>query len=93
MTKKEFILEVAKQMNVTAKEADKFFDAFVFVLKEQLIAEEKIQLSDLGTFDTKVRRSRETINPFSENKDKILVPEKRVVKFTPSKYLREIVNF
>ncbi|KKB26664.1 DNA-binding histone-like protein HU [Mycoplasmopsis meleagridis] len=98
MTKKEFILEIAKQMDVPVRMADKFFDAFVFVLKEQLIAEEKIQLSNLGTFDTKVRRGREAVNPFAkeqgENEKQIItIPEKRIVKFTPSKYLRDIVNF
>ncbi|WP_029512877.1 HU family DNA-binding protein [Mycoplasmopsis iners] len=91
MTKKEFISQVAEQLNVPVRTADQFFNAFLFVLKEQLIAEEKIQLSNLGSFETKVRRGRETVNPFT--KKDLVVPEKRVVKFTPSKYLREIVNF
>ncbi|EGV00497.1 HU family DNA-binding protein [Mycoplasmopsis columbina] len=91
MTKKEFVAEVARQLEVPVRVADKYFDAFLFVLKEQLIAEDKVQLSQLGTFETKIRRGRDTVNPF--NKEEIHVPEKRVVKFTPSKYLREIVNF
>ncbi|UUD35503.1 HU family DNA-binding protein [Mycoplasmopsis caviae] len=91
MTKKEFIQKVADMLEVPVRVADKYFDSFLFVLKEQLIAEDKVQLSDLGTFETKIRRGRETINPFTN--EPIQVPEKRVVKFTPSKYLREIVNF
>ncbi|WP_029513326.1 HU family DNA-binding protein [Mycoplasmopsis primatum] len=91
MTKKEFMKEVADRMDVPVRVADQFFDAFVFVLKEQLIAEEKIQLSTLGIFETKLRRGRETINPFTMTD--LTVPEKRIVKFTPSKYLKELVNF
>lgn len=93
MTKKEFFIEVAERMDVPVRVVDEFFDNFVFILKEKLIAEIKVQLSILGTFEVKVKKGRTTINPFIESKDQIVVPEKRVVKFTPSKYLREIVNF
>lgn len=92
MTKKEFFIEVAERLDVPVRVVDEFFDAFVFVLKEKLIAEVKVQLSTLGTFEVKVKKGRTTVNPFQENKE-IVVPEKRIVKYTPSKYLREIVNF
>ncbi len=91
MTKKEFIKAIANKMEVSVKKADQFFDAFVFVLKEELIAENKVQLLSLGIFETRIRRGRDTINPFTMNE--LSVPEKRVIKFTPSKYLRELVNF
>ncbi|WP_308507156.1 HU family DNA-binding protein [Mycoplasmopsis anatis] len=93
MTKKEFISKIAERCDVPVKEVDKFFDAFVFVLKEELIAEERVQLSDLGTFTTQIKRGRTTTNPFSPTKEVITVPEKRVVKYKPSKYLRELVDF
>ncbi|WP_027334688.1 HU family DNA-binding protein [Mycoplasmopsis felifaucium] len=91
MTKKEFIKAVAERLEVPVRVADQYFDAFLFVLKEELIAENKVQLSNLGIFETKIRRGRETINPFTS--EELSVPEKRVVKFTPSKYLKELVNF
>ncbi|WP_429987996.1 HU family DNA-binding protein [Mycoplasmopsis bovis] len=50
-----------------------------------------MQLSSFGIFETRIRRGRDTINPFTMNE--LSVPEKRVIKFTPSKYLRELVNF
>lgn len=91
MTKKEFITAVADRLDVPVKTADEFFDAFVFILKEELIAENKVQLANLGIFETKVRRGRETVNPFTM--EELVVPEKRVIKFTPSKYLKDLVNF
>lgn len=91
MTKKEFIIAIAEKLDAPVREVNEFFNAFVFVLKEELIAENKVQLSNLGIFETKIRRGRETINPFT--KEELLVPEKRVVKFTPSKYLKDLVNF
>ncbi|QSF13426.1 HU family DNA-binding protein [Mycoplasma sp. Mirounga ES2805-ORL] len=91
MTKKEFVIELAEKMNVPVRVVNEFLDSFVFLLKEKLIAEEKVQLSQLGTFETKVRQGRETVNPFTM--EPISVPEKRVIKFTASKYLRDLVNF
>ncbi|WP_027120737.1 HU family DNA-binding protein [Mycoplasmopsis lipofaciens] len=91
MTKKEFVAKVSEMMDVPVRVGDQFFNAFVFVLKEQLIAEDKVQLSNLGIFETRIRAGRETKNSF--NGEDMIVPEKRVVKFTPSKYLRDIVNF
>lgn len=93
ITKKEFYIEMAERLDVPVRVINEFFDTFIFILKEKLIAEVKVQLSTLGTFETKVKKGRTTVNPFTENKDQIVVPEKRIVKFTPSKYLREIVNF
>ncbi|MEE3928361.1 HU family DNA-binding protein [Mycoplasmopsis ciconiae] len=90
MTKKEFIARIAERCDVPVKKADQFFEAFVFILKEELIAEEKVQLSDLGTFSTQIKRGRETKNAFTGKP--LVIREKRVVKYKPSKYLREIVD-
>ncbi|TNK91659.1 HU family DNA-binding protein, partial [Mycoplasmopsis pullorum] len=81
----------AERCDVPVKVADKFFDAFVFILKEELIAEEKVQLSDLGTFSTQIKSGRVTKNPFTG--EPLEIREKRVVKYKPSKYLRELVDF
>ncbi|VEU78278.1 HU family DNA-binding protein [Mycoplasmopsis columbinasalis] len=91
MTKKEFITEVAKKLGKPVRTVDQFFEAFLFVLKEQLIAEEKVLLSHLGIFETKYKSGLRKLNPFTN--EVIDVPQKRVVKFTPSKYLKDIVNF
>ncbi|EFF41676.1 HU family DNA-binding protein [Mycoplasmopsis alligatoris] len=90
MTKKEFVMKIANKTGYTVKEVNKFFDAFVFYLKEELIGEEKVQLSTLGTFSTQIKRKRETKNAFTG--ENISIPERRVVRFRPSKYLREIVD-
>ncbi|MBU4690365.1 HU family DNA-binding protein [Mycoplasma sp. ES3157-GEN-MYC] len=90
MTKKEFVAEVAELMDVPVRVANDFFDKFVFVLKERLTNDEKVQLSSLGTFETSIRKGRETLNPFT--KESITIEQKRVVKFKPSKYLKDVIN-
>lgn len=91
MTKKEFIIAIADKLDKPVREINEFFDAFIFVLKEKLIAEEKVQLSKLGSFETQIRAERETVNPFTG--EQLVIPEKRVVKFRPSSYLEELVNY
>ncbi|MEA4134318.1 HU family DNA-binding protein [Mycoplasma sp. 2045] len=96
MTKKEYILEVADRAEMTPRDVERVFDAMVFVLKEQLIMEDKVRLSHLGIFSTTVKPQRKMVNKFkkSENDaDFIVVPQRRVVKYTPSKYLRELIDF
>lgn len=91
MTKKEFVIAIADKLDRPVREINEFFDAFIFVLKEKLIAEEKVQLSKLGSFETQIRAERETVNPFTG--EQLVIPEKRVVKFRPSSYLEELVNY
>ncbi|AKA50084.1 HU family DNA-binding protein [Mycoplasmopsis gallinacea] len=90
MTKKEFIAQVAERAQFTPKEVEKVFDSMVFVLKEQLIAEEKVQLSHLGIFSTVIKQERTITNRFTGAEQ--VVPQKRVIKYKPSKYLRETVD-
>ncbi|MCS4536682.1 MULTISPECIES: HU family DNA-binding protein [unclassified Mycoplasma] len=87
MTKKEFVAEVADLMGVPVRIANDFFEKFISVLKDCLVRDEKVQLSALGTFETVVRDGRDAINHFT--KEKITIKKKRVVKFKPSKYLKE----
>ncbi|TDV24257.1 DNA-binding protein HU-beta [Mycoplasmopsis mustelae] len=91
MTKKEFLLEVADRLESTPKDVEKVLDAMVFVLKEQLIAEDTVRLSQLGIFSTVVKKQRTIINRFT--KEEQVVPQKRVIKYKSSKYLRDLVDF
>ncbi|QNM93507.1 HU family DNA-binding protein [Mycoplasma sp. Pen4] len=96
MTKKEYISEVAERAEISPKDVEKVFDAMVFVLKEQLIMEEKVRLSHLGIFSTTIKPARTMTNKFRKSDDEpqfIEVPQRRVVKYTPSKYLRELIDF
>lgn len=90
MTKKEFIIEVAEKMDVPVRIVNEFFDKFVLVLKDRLVEGEKVQLSALGTFETAERAGRTSINPFT--KETVKIEPKKVVKFKPSKFLKETVK-
>ncbi|MBN3534542.1 HU family DNA-binding protein [Mycoplasma procyoni] len=97
MTKKEFINEVVEKLasdetvKITPKEMDDVLNAMLFVLKEQLIAEDSVKLADFGIFSTTVKKQRTIVNSFT--KEEQVVPQKRTIKYKPSKYLRDLVDF
>ncbi|WP_406614566.1 HU family DNA-binding protein [Mycoplasma corogypsi] len=90
MTKKEFIATVADYIEEDAKIVSKVFDGMVFIIKEQLISEEPVRLSKLGIFQTQMKKARTITNKFT--KQVMEVPQKRVIKYKPSKYMREQVD-
>nr|WP_318035601.1 HU family DNA-binding protein [Mycoplasmopsis synoviae] len=90
MTKTEFIKAVSDKTGLTVGELNRVFDGFVYVLQEQLVAGEKVQLSNLGIFDVATRTERTIKNHFTGKEQ--VVAAKKVVKYKPSKYLTDVVN-
>ncbi|AKF40891.1 bacterial nucleoid DNA-binding protein [Mycoplasmopsis canis UFG4] len=95
MTKKEFVTQVSEMtedtLKLSPKQVDQVLDTMLFVLKEQLLAEDSVRLSHFGIFTTVVKPQRTIINRFSKQEQ--VVPQKRVIKYKPSKYLRDLLDF
>ena len=90
MNKSELIAKIADVAGLSKADAKKALDATVDVLKEALVAGEKIQLVGFGTFAVAERPAREGINPAT--KEKIQIPARKVAKFKAGAELSEAVN-
>ena len=90
MNKSELIAKIADVAGLSKADAKKALDATVDVLKEALVAGEKIQLVGFGTFAVAERPAREGINPAT--KEKIQIPASKVAKFKAGAELSEAVN-
>ena len=90
MNKSELIAKIADVAGLSKADAKKALDATVDVLKEALVAGEKIQLVGFGTFAVAKRPAREGINPAT--KEKIQIPARKVAKFKAGAELSEAVN-
>ena len=90
MNKSELIAKIADVAGLSKADAKKALDAMVDVLKEALVAGEKIQLVGFGTFAVAERPAREGINPAT--KEKIQIPARKVAKFKAGAELSEAVN-
>jgi len=91
MGKLELINNIAKKMNVSKAEAERFMDAYMESVKEALLKEEEVKLVGFGTFSVQEKAATTARNPRNP-KETIEVPAKKVVKFKLSKKLKELLN-
>ena len=79
MNKTELIDKIAAKAGLKKADSKKALEATLEVIKEALAADDKVALIGFGTFSVSVRAAREGINP--SKKEKIHIPEKKVVRF------------
>ena len=90
MNKTELIDKIAAGAGISKADAKKALDATTNVLKEALVAGDKIQLVGFGTFSVSERPAREGINPAT--KEKIQIAAKKVAKFKAGAELADAIN-
>jgi nucleoid DNA-binding protein len=90
MNKKQIAERIFKMLDIKRFEAYSFIDLFIEAIGEQLAAGEKVVISNFGTFKVVERLQKKVINP--NNKEEMVIPERRIVKFLPSKNLKELVR-
>lgn len=66
------------------------YDAVLAFVKERTLADQKLAITDFGTFEAKVVPERRGINP--KTQERIMIPEHRKLKFTPSKAFKEMLG-
>jgi DNA-binding protein HU-beta len=90
MNKTELVAEIAKEAEITKKDAEKALAAFTKVVAAQLKEGNKIQLVGFGTFEVSERAAREGRNPQTGKTMKI--EASKAPKFKPGKALKDEVN-
>ena len=88
MIGKEFRGKLARQCQLTQKEAGAFINAFVELLTEELASGGSLTLKGLGRFYTTDYSRSEVISPRGE---RLEVAPHRVARFKPSRKLKESV--
>ena len=90
MNNKEFISELAARLKYNTKETSVLLNALLQEFTLQLEEDNTVSLSGLGTFEVRKKLERVVINP--STKQRMLVPPKMVIKFTPISSLKDKVN-
>ena len=90
MTKLELISHIAQEADISKAQAERMLDACLTAIENTLINEGKVTLTGFGTFHVKNRKATKGTNPRTGKK--INIPAKRVIRFTPGKFLRGAVN-
>ena len=90
MNKREISEIMFKKLEIKRFEAYLFIDLFIEVVLENLSKGKKIVLSNFGTFKVVQRQDKRVINP--NNKRPMTIPARKIVKFFPSKNLKDLVE-
>ncbi len=90
MTKKDIVMKVSNETNLTQIDVKKIVQRTLDVILESLERGETVELRNFGVFKVKVRRGRLGRNP--RTGAEVSVPEKRVVVFKPGLVLKQKVK-
>ena len=90
MTKAEIVARMAEQTGLKKSQAEKALQAFVQIMSEALEKGERIAIPNFGIFTVRQRAERRGVNP--RTGEPVMIPPKKVVKFTPSKGLQAKVD-
>ena len=90
MKKTELIAAVAEKANISKKDAEKAYKAFIETIIEGLADGEKIQLVGFGTFDIGERAAREGRNP--QTGESIQIAASKSPRFKAGKAFKDAVN-
>jgi integration host factor subunit beta len=90
MTKADLVERVAKEADMTKKDAEQLVEIIFDSITGTLNKGEKIELRGFGSFRVRERGARRGRNP--KTGDPVSIPAKRVPYFKPGKELKELIN-
>ncbi len=90
MTKAELVDEVAKNSDLSKKDAEVIVQTVLDSIVDSLKQGEKVELRGFGSFRLRDRAPRQGRNP--KTGEKVFVPAKKVPYFKPGKHLKELIN-
>jgi DNA-binding protein HU-beta len=92
MTKADLVDLVADRTGLTKRDVAAVVESLLEAIKDSLAVHRHIEIREFGTFKVKRRKASMKYNP-RDRSQKVVVPEKAVPVFKPSKFLKERVNW
>ena len=90
MNNKDFINQIAGDLNLTAKSVQKMSTALINELADRMDDETTFTVQGFGSFEVKKKLERITVNPATKKRK--LIPPKLVLSFKQSSILKEKIN-
>lgn len=89
MTKNDLVNKIAKDTGLRQVQVKRVLQLTLDGIIEVLVTEGRLELRNFGVFKVRERKSRKAHNP--RTGEKVLVPAKRVVRFSSGKLMAEKV--
>ena len=90
LTKKDLVNSIYMQIGFSKKISEALLDDFFSLIIHYLKNENKIKLSNFGTFSIRKKKSRIGRNP--KTKEEKTITGRNVVLFKPSKEFKQLIN-
>lgn len=90
MTRRELISELAKQRNVSKREAEEWLDTFAETVMDTVSSGEKVSITGFGVFDLGGRAARRGVDPRTQ--EEIQIPAMHMPRFRAGKRFKEAVR-
>jgi len=91
VTKQEFVAEVARRSQLTARDAGKAVDAFLDAITDTLKSGGEVAFTGFGKFTSQQRAARMGVNPRNPT-EKVHIPAATVPKFSAGSGLKTAVK-
>ena len=90
LTKKDLVNIIYMQIGFSKSISENLINEFFSLIISNLIEEEKLKISNFGTFLIRKKKSRIGRNP--KTKEKKVISDRKVVLFKPSKEFKIFIN-
>ena len=87
MNKKEIAAKMSRDAGISQMQAEKALRAMIEGIKNSLKKGKRVTFSGFGSFEVKKSKARKGRNP--RTGEEIFIPNKKRVKFNPSKSLKD----
>ena len=90
LTKKDLVNSIYMQLGFSKKITENLLEDIISTIIENLKENNKIKISNFGTFSVREKKSRIGRNP--KTKEKKIISDRSVVLFKPSKEFKNLIN-
>ena len=90
LTKKEIVNSIYMQVGYSKQISENLVEDFFAIILDNLKKNNKVKISNFGTFEIRNKKSRIGRNP--KTKEKKIISSRNVILFKPSKNLKKYIN-
>ena len=91
MTKRDLVMRIAKETDLTQQEVYEVIQKTLDYIIEALEQGDTVEFRNFGVFEVRQRKQRIGRNP-NKPEDIVTIPARKVVKFKPGKIMREKIT-
>ena len=90
LTKKEIINSIYMQIGFSKKISSNILEDIFQILLENIITQKQVKIAKFGTFTLRKKKERIGRNP--KTKEEVIIQERNVILFKPSKEIKLHIN-